>query len=211
MRVTVFVQNEAGSNQKHYHDEKTLEWRRVVEVSERYPFPYGFVVGTTSQDGCNVDCFVITDAPLKSGQIVECEAIGLMEQIEDGQEDHNVLARLLNEDREVDAVVEEQLTRFVQRVFAHHPDKQISVGRFLGFDSAEAHVLAHRDKGGAPAIRAVSLEDAEAIGGLVTQLGYPTTTTEMRGRLQALFSSPTSDSWTPNRWRSQVAKRGWPR
>ena len=55
MTVTIFVQNEAGSNQKHYHDEKTLEWKRAVEVSVRYPFPYGFVVGTTSPESCNVD------------------------------------------------------------------------------------------------------------------------------------------------------------
>src|SRR5687768_7941066 len=83
--LRIFIQNEAGSNQKHYHDEKTLEWKRAVEVAVRYPFPYGFVVGTSSPDGCNVDCFVITATPLKTGQIVPCEALGLMEQMEDGQ------------------------------------------------------------------------------------------------------------------------------
>jgi inorganic pyrophosphatase len=46
MNVRVFIQNEAGSNQKHYHDEKTLEWKRVASVSSAYPFPYGFIVGT---------------------------------------------------------------------------------------------------------------------------------------------------------------------
>ena len=60
MPMTVFVQNEAGSNRKHYHNEKTLELQRAVDVSERYPFPYGFVVGTTAEDGCNVDCYIIS-------------------------------------------------------------------------------------------------------------------------------------------------------
>ena len=66
-----------------------------------------------------------------------------MEQIEDGQEDHNVLARLAGETATVDAGVREKLTWFVQRVFAHVGGKQISVGQFLGPEAAQAHVLAH--------------------------------------------------------------------
>jgi inorganic pyrophosphatase len=143
--VTIFIQNEAGSNQKHYHDEKTLEWKRTVAVSVRYPFPYGFVIGTTSPDGCNVDCFVITETPLKTGQLVQCEPLGLMEQMEDGQEDHNVLARPVGESGVVDSEVREKLTRFVEAVFAHVTGKEISVGRFLGSEAAKAHIAAHLD------------------------------------------------------------------
>ena len=51
MNVQVFIQNEAGSNQKHHHNEKTLEWKRVAKVSRAYPFPYGFIVGTSADDG----------------------------------------------------------------------------------------------------------------------------------------------------------------
>ncbi len=83
--MKVFIQNEAGSNKKNYHDEKTLVWKRRVSVSRRYPYPYGFVVGTTGEDGYNVDCFVLTTDRLHSGELVECEVIGLMEQIDDGK------------------------------------------------------------------------------------------------------------------------------
>ncbi|MEO8634694.1 MAG: inorganic diphosphatase [Gemmatimonadales bacterium] len=81
MIIHVFIQNEAGSNRKHYHDEKTLEWKRVEELPRHYPSAYGFVVGTTADDGCNVDCFVITEKSLKTGALVECEIAGLMEQV----------------------------------------------------------------------------------------------------------------------------------
>jgi inorganic pyrophosphatase len=83
MNVGVFIQNEAGSNRKHYHDEKTLEWNRVVDVSRPYPYPDGFVVGTTAEDGGNVDCFVITNERLKTGQLVEGQIASLMERFED--------------------------------------------------------------------------------------------------------------------------------
>ncbi len=60
MDLKVYIQNEAGSNLKHYHNEKTLILKRTVEVSRPYPFPYGFILDTTSADGLNLDCFVIT-------------------------------------------------------------------------------------------------------------------------------------------------------
>ena len=143
--MKVFIQNEAGSDQKHYHNEETLEWKGLRQVSRRYPFPYGFVVGTTAPDGCNVDCFVLTKEQLRGGQTVECEPIGLMEQIEDGQEDHNVLAVLEGENPTVDETVRADLTDFVGQVFADVEGKQIRIGRFLGREAALAHLSAHRD------------------------------------------------------------------
>ena len=145
MMVQVFVQNEAGSNQKHYHDEKSLVLQRIATVSRAYPFPYGFIIGTSAADGCNVDCFVVTDASLRTGQIVDCDVIGLMEQIEDGQEDHNILARLSGSTAAVDASVQTRLSDFVSGVFAHVPEKQVVVGRFLDVAAAEAHLAARTD------------------------------------------------------------------
>jgi inorganic pyrophosphatase len=62
-----------------------------VTVSRKYPYPYGFVLSTTSGNGDNLDCFVITKESLRTGEIAEVEPIGLMEQFEDGKEDYNVV------------------------------------------------------------------------------------------------------------------------
>ena len=75
MQVNVFIQNEAGSDLKHDYNEKTLEYQGTDTVSRRYPFPYGFILDTTSEDGDNLDCYVITQRPLKTGPIIACEAI----------------------------------------------------------------------------------------------------------------------------------------
>ena len=82
---------------KHIHNEKTLELKSTTRVSRAYPFPYGFVLDTTGEDGDNVDCFVLTDRPLHTRDIVECEALALMEQIEDGEVDHKILAHMAGE------------------------------------------------------------------------------------------------------------------
>ena len=144
--MKIFVQNEAGSNLKNYHDEKTLEWKRRVEVSRAYPYPYGFVIGTTGADGCNVDCFVLTPEPIRTGEAVECEVIGLMEQIEDGEADHNVLAVPRGQPFHVSFEVRSRLADFVSHVFEHVEGKQIRVGQFLGAEAAEAYIAHHRDQ-----------------------------------------------------------------
>ena len=102
-----------GLTQKNRHNEKTLEFLRSETVSRAYPFPYGFIMGTTAADGLNLDCFVITEQSLKSGDIVECKPVGLMEQIEDGEEDHNVLAVVQGENLDLDCGVQATLTDFV--------------------------------------------------------------------------------------------------
>ena len=76
--MKVFIENEPGSNQKNLYNEKTLEYKKTVTVSRKYPFPYGFILSTTSGDGDNLDCFIITVQKLQTGQTVECEPIGIM-------------------------------------------------------------------------------------------------------------------------------------
>ena|ERR1700674_3175792 len=145
MQIKVFFQNEAGSNLKNYHDEKTLAFRFAKHVSRLYPFPYGFVIGTTARDGCNLDCYVITRRDISTATIMECEPIGLMEQFEDGIEDHNVLAVPVGEGTEVTETVKKTLVEFVENVFRHIKDKQIRAGRFLSAAEAQAHIQSCTD------------------------------------------------------------------
>ena len=151
--MRVFVQNEAGSRTKHIHDEKRLVLLRTTEVSRAYPYPYGFILGTTGGDGDNLDCFVLTDAPLKSGTIHECEPVALMEQVEDGEQDHNVLAVPVGASLTVPDDAEATLRTFVMHVFDHVEGKQMHVGAFLDADAARAHIAACRDDLGQGALR----------------------------------------------------------
>jgi len=145
--VKVFIQNEAGSFVKHFHNEKTLELKGAACVSRPYPFPYGFILNTTAEDGLNVDCFVRTREPLRTGQIIECDAIGLMEQREDGKQDHNVLAGIAGGSEKLDKESMKTLVDFVGHVFDHFPGKSIQVGEFCGADEALSYIARHYDPG----------------------------------------------------------------
>jgi inorganic pyrophosphatase len=135
--MNVFIENEANKSVKNIFDEKTLEYKKSVEVSAPYPFAYGFILNTTSGDGDNLDCFVLTDNPLKTGQTVDIEPIGMLEMLEDGELDHKIIARFNNERNKLNDEAKERLVTFLNNVFAHIPGKNMEIGRFLGVEDAK--------------------------------------------------------------------------
>ena len=144
--MRVFIENEAGSRRKNIYDERTLAHLRSVEVSAAYPFPYGFVLGTVSGDGDAVDCFVLTETVLASGTTVECEPVGLIEQIEDGEIDHQVLAVPRGSEARLDDTAVAAIKAFIAGVFAHVPGKRMDIGRLLDRSAAEVYLSKCRDE-----------------------------------------------------------------
>ena len=145
--MQVFIENQAGSRRKNIYDERTLKHLRTVDVSASYPYPYGFVIGTVSGDGDAVDCFVLTLEPLASGTTLECEAVGLLEQVEDGEIDHKVLAVPAGASATIDDAVIAALKKFISGVFSHVPDKRMEIGRLLDRDAAENYLRQCRGSG----------------------------------------------------------------
>lgn len=143
--IKVCIEVAAGSCERHRYDEKTLEYQGTRQSSRPYPYPYGFILGTRAADGDSVDCYLITSASLKSGTIVECEPIGLLEQDEDGEVDHKVLAAMPGQDVEVGEGLLQELRDFIYAVFARFPDVCVRVGRILPRQAALQHIQAWRD------------------------------------------------------------------
>jgi inorganic pyrophosphatase len=148
MRIRVFIENEGRSNRKNIFNEKTLEYIESTTVTGEYPYPYGFILNTTGGDGDNVDCFVVTGRPLKSGQVVECEPVGLMEQTESSwerpeeqEEDHTVLAVPAGKTAVIDEAFRSSMRAFVLHIFDHIPGKSTAVGKFLGKEEAIRYIL----------------------------------------------------------------------
>lgn len=144
----VFIDNPAHQSTKNLYNEKTLEYIRSTTVSMPYPFPYGFFLGTTSGDGDNLDCFVITRKPLRQAQQVAVVPIAVMEVLENGETDHKILARLDGEDETIELNQETKriLIEFIKGVFSHLPAKHMEIGRFLGRDAALEMIARSLDK-----------------------------------------------------------------
>lgn len=142
--MRVFIENETGSRRKNTYDERTLQYLGSTEVSAAYPFAYGFVIGTTGGNGDAVDCFVVSRRRLAPGGQVECEPVALLEQIEDGETDHKLIAVPAGETAPVDDTLLAKLREFAASVFAHVPGKRMEIGRLLGQEHAEEYLRACR-------------------------------------------------------------------
>lgn len=129
--MKVFIENEAGSRSKNTYDERSLRHVKTEPVSAAYPYPYGFIIGTRSGDGDAVDCFVLAGERLSSGTTVECEAIALLEQVEDGKIDHKVIAAPAGGATAVGDDALAAIRAFIGGVFAHVPGKRMTIGRLL--------------------------------------------------------------------------------
>ncbi len=153
--MKVFIENEAGYKLKNLFDEKKLEYQETIEVARAYPYPYGFLLDTTGEDGDNLDVFVLTNQKLHSGQIVEVEVIGLMEQFEQSWDvdqqakeeiDHNIIAKLKADERfDYSDAVKRKLTAFVLHVFDNIRLGKTRVGAFHDKQVAMDFIYSNQD------------------------------------------------------------------
>ena len=134
--IKVFIENVSGSSTKNTYDEQTLKHLGSQQVASPYPYPYGFALNTLGGDGDCVDCFVVPDKALQSGEIVDYVPVHLLEQVEDGEVDHKVLGVLTGSPNVVDDLALETIRGFIMSVFSDVPGKQMQLGTLHGASEA---------------------------------------------------------------------------
>jgi inorganic pyrophosphatase len=144
--IKVFIQVAAGSCDRKIYNEKTLKYKGTRRGSQPYPYPYGFILYTTAEDGGNLDCYILTNEGLESGTIVECEPIGLLEQYEGEEVDHKILAALPGRGVTVSQENLQILQDFIYAAFANSPEGKVRVGPILPREAALRHIQACRQE-----------------------------------------------------------------
>ena len=137
--LKVLIQVSAGSREKKFYNERTLEYQETRLSPLSYPYPYGFIVGTSAEDGDCLDCYLITKDQITAGTTVECDPVGLLIQDENGTIDHKVLAKIPGQDVVVDLELLEELQEFINLLFASYPEIKIRVGPILPREAALLH------------------------------------------------------------------------
>ena len=142
--IQMLIQVAAGSCDRYIYNERTLEFLETRPGSRPYPYPYGFIIGTSAVDGACVDCYLITKEKVTSGDIVECEPVGLLLQDEGGEIDHKVLAVMPGQDIVLGPELLQELQEFIYAIFANCPDMEIRVGPILSREAALEHLQRSR-------------------------------------------------------------------
>lgn len=138
--IQMFIQAAAGSYDRKIYDERNLVYLETHHGDLPYPYPYGFITGTSAEDGACVDCYLITSDPFMSGTIVECEPVGLLLQDEDGEIDHKVLAVLPGQNAVLGPELLHELQEFIYAIFARTSGMKIRVGPLLSREAALDHI-----------------------------------------------------------------------
>ena len=68
--------------------------------------------------------------------MIECEPIGLLEQFEEHEKDHKVLAVLPDEKLEINQDIHDRLKNFIDKVFSQWPEVKVKVGQILDKETA---------------------------------------------------------------------------
>lgn len=138
--MKVFIETVRGSTTRARYDESTFMKRESFQVPERYPYDYGFIIGTNRKGEDCIDCYVITAERLREGQTVECEPIGLIEMLEDGETDYKVLAVFGHRtDKDIQRA-DRSIRRFIEAVFREIPGVEVQLGKLRSREEAIAFI-----------------------------------------------------------------------
>src|ERR1051326_734626 len=79
--LDVVIETPKGSRNKYAYDEKARCFRlsKVLAEGMMFPYDFGFVPGTRSEDGDPLDVLVLMDEPTFPGCVVECRLIGVLQ------------------------------------------------------------------------------------------------------------------------------------
>jgi inorganic pyrophosphatase len=156
----VVIETPKGSPNKLAYDPElgTFKLTAVMPQGSSFPFDFGFVPGTISDDGDPLDVLVLMDYPLTPGSIVEARLVGIIsaEQKEKGgetEQNDRVIAvspesTLYQHAHELSDLPEELIDQ-VQQFFVNYNEqrgKQFSPKGQLGAAEAEDAVSKARKK-----------------------------------------------------------------
>ncbi len=136
--IKVFIEAERGSPDKGVYDEKTFKYKGTKTALRAFPYAYGFIPDTLTDDEEAIDSYIITEKHLPAGSLVECEPVGVLEFFEGDESDQKIISVLPGEgDKDVlTAKLHDELAEFIYDIFKKFPEITIRVGEFLPRNAA---------------------------------------------------------------------------
>lgn len=92
--VNVIVEIPIGSRIKYEYDKdlQIIKADRFLYGANVYPFNYGFIPGTWSEDEDPLDVVVISSESVSSGSLIECRLVGVLETEDEEGKDAKLIA-----------------------------------------------------------------------------------------------------------------------
>ncbi|HEY5267998.1 MAG TPA: inorganic diphosphatase [Candidatus Saccharimonadales bacterium] len=72
-------------------DKKAFILDRVEPAIFKKPVNYGFIPGTTDEDGDPLDTLVISEEPIPTGVVVKARVVAVLDFVDDGENDYKII------------------------------------------------------------------------------------------------------------------------
>lgn len=127
--LKTFIEIPMGSNHKveYQYEPNIFILDRVEPSIFAKPVNYGFIPQTWDEDNDPLDTLVITSQPLTTGVLVNAKVIGVLNFVDDGENDHKVIC-VPEDDRDSGGMIKnledlpERLKQKIEHHFTHYKD-----------------------------------------------------------------------------------------
>lgn len=143
--LDVIIEIAKGGHIKYEYDKekRAIICDRILHTPMKYPFNYGFVPNTLSEDGDPLDAIVIMDDELVPGSYIRCQILGYLDTQDDKGDDPKLIVCPVEK---VDPIwknttlfgdkIGQYVLSKIKYFFQHYKDlerKNVKVGDFHGW------------------------------------------------------------------------------
>lgn len=148
MNIIIHIEISKNSNIKYEYDHKTNELicDRILHTTFSYPFNYGYIPKTLSDDGDPLDAVVICDFNLVPNSYILCKVVGVLEtKDENGKDDKIILvpadkvdlrSKNINNINNINDITKDRIKHFFKHYKDLEKDKWIKVGNYMNKEKA---------------------------------------------------------------------------
>jgi inorganic pyrophosphatase len=151
--VNMFIEIPMNSSVKYELDEESclVKVDRFLYTSMSYPFNYGFIPGTKSEDGDPIDLLLISREPVMPGTIIEAKPIGVLVMQDEEGPDAKIIAvpkekldpiyGSWNDVKDIPDFLKKKISHFFEHYKELEPGKWVKVTGWEGVDKAKAEIM----------------------------------------------------------------------
>lgn len=131
--VKVLIEAKMKDKTRYRFDENTFNTVSKRELRDIYPYSYGFIIGTNTNDYDALDCYIISENTFEPGSIIECEIKDGFVFNEGDESDIKLLGIIKDDKSEYNfETCRKRIECFLREVFKEWPDVIISFNGLFG-------------------------------------------------------------------------------
>ncbi len=151
-KVNVFIEIPKDGNIKYELDKESgvIFVDRFLHTTMNYPFNYGFIPNTMSEDGDPIDVLVLSEQRVMPGVIIPSKIVGMLEMEDEAGIDTKILAvptekidpffGEINDVSEVSNSIKNKIKHFFENYKTLEPGKWVKIKEWKGRETAIAAV-----------------------------------------------------------------------